>query len=333
MVEPRIASFDEVCTFHSKEYVSAVWNFSRGRDLPKAPAYNFSVIGDNPVYPGMYEVGLWSTGASLKAVELLLNNNCDVAVNFSGGLHHAMPSQTSGFCVFNDPVISILKCVGQGLRVAYVDIDCHHGDGVEAAFVDSDQVLTISLHESGEFLFPGSGDYHDFGYGTGRGYVVNLPLHPDTDDEVYEWAFLQVVPPLVQAFRPDVLVTQIGIDTHFRDPITHLNLTVQGYTRLVRELSLLSPGRWLVLGGGGYDLQAVIQGWTAAFGIILGYSWPDKIPEAFYQQCGVKRLYDPIPTKIPYERKNQAFLYAQRGVNFIRDNTFPIHNIKAVKGG
>ena len=327
VVKPRKASFDEVTSFHTQNYATAVSNFSRGHYLSQISEFNLSASGDNPVYPGMYEAGLWSVGGSLKAVELLLEENFSVATNLSGGLHHAMPGYASGFCVFNDPVIAINQMVNFGLRVAYVDIDCHHGDGVEAAFYENDKVLTISLHESGNFLFPGTGFCENMGFGKGLGYAINLPLHPDTDDEVYESAFTQVVPPIIQAFRPEILVTQIGIDTHFRDPLTHLRLTVRGFENLIHKLSLLSPGRWLVLGGGGYDLRAVVQGWAGAYGIILNQSWPEKTPKEFRGKYGVEVLHDPLPEQVPSAARELAFSYAQRGVNFIRKNIFPIHGI------
>ena len=327
VVKPRKASFDEVISFHDENYVTAVSEFSRGHRLSQASDFNFSTSGDNPIYPGIYEAGLWSVGGSLRAVELLLEENFSVATNLSGGLHHAMPGYASGFCVFNDPVIAINKMVNLGLRVAYVDIDCHHGDGVEAAFYESDKVLTISLHESGEFLFPGTGFCENMGIGKGLGYTINLPLHPYTDDEVYESAFIQIVPPIIQAFRPEILVTQIGIDTHFRDPITDLRLTVQGFENLVKKLSLLSPGRWLVLGGGGYDLRAVVQGWAGAYGIILNRSWPEQTPAGFHSRYGVDVLHDPLPEVVLTSEREQAVSYVQRGINFIKKNIFPIHGI------
>jgi acetoin utilization protein AcuC len=205
----------------------------------------------------MYEAAAWSTGASMRAVETLLSGDADVAVNFSGGLHHAMPGYASGFCIFNDPVIAIKALTQRGFKVAYVDIDCHHGDGVQHAFYDTDQVLTISIHESGRFLFPGTGFPEELG--TGK-------------------ALREVVPPLVSHFRPDILVTQLGIDTHYRDPLTHLALTVQGFGLAVEELGKLSPGKWLALGGGGYDISAVTRGWTIAYGRMLGREWPEQVP-------------------------------------------------------
>ena len=146
-----------------------------------------------------------------------------------------------GFCIFNDPVVAINEMLRRGLRVAYVDIDCHHGDGVQYAFYDTDRVLTISLHETGQFLFPGTGYAQETGTGRGRGYSVNVPLYPYTGDETYHWVFEQVVLPLLDAFRPDVLVSQLGIDSHYRDPITHLALTTQGFGRGRRRVLQQGP--------------------------------------------------------------------------------------------
>ena len=160
----------------------------------------------------MYEASTWSTGASLTAAEMLAEGRVEAAFNCSGGLHHAMPNRASGFCVFNDPVIAIKYLLERGLRVAYVDIDAHHGDGVQHAFYDSDRALTISLHQSGDYLFPGTGFVDEMGAGRGLGYSVNLPLYPYTNDEIYLWALNSVVVPLVKAFNPDVLATQLGMD-------------------------------------------------------------------------------------------------------------------------
>ncbi len=248
LVKPRPATEEEILRFHTRAYVEAVRGVSRGDKAVNLAAFNLGA-GDNPVYQGMYEASSLSTGASLRAAELLLSDEADVAFSISGGLHHAMPGNASGFCVFNDPVIAIKELLLRGMRVAYVDIDCHHGDGVQYAFYDTDAVLTISMHESGMFLFPGTGFTHETGTGKGRGYSVNVPLYPYTGDELYLWAFRQVVPPLLEAFDPDVLVTQLGIDTHYRDPITHLALTVQGFGEVVAEFPGLAP-KWLALGGG-----------------------------------------------------------------------------------
>ncbi|MBI4233927.1 MAG: acetoin utilization protein AcuC, partial [Chloroflexi bacterium] len=286
--------------------------------------------GDNPVFPGMYEASLWSAGASLRAAELVAEGEVEVAANFAGGLHHAMPDHASGFCIFNDPVIAIHYLLGRGFRVAYVDADCHHGDGVQFAFYDTDRVLTISLHESGQYLFPGTGVPTEVGVGRGKGYSVNVPLYPYTDDEVYQWAFQQVVPPLVRAYRPDVLITQLGIDTHFQDPITHLQLTVQGLAWAVEELARLSPGRWLALGGGGYDVGAVIRGWTLAFGVMMERAWPDAIPPSFQEKHGLTALRDAQGPRIDPGVRQEARQYAERSVAEVRRLIFPGFGLSAL---
>ena len=240
LVPPRAATVEDVTTFHTPEYINAVERVGEGDFSINPMEFNIGP-GDNPGYEGMYDAAMLSSGGSMRCVELLLDEGHDVAFNVSGGLHHAMPGYAYGFCVFNDPVLAINEMLRRGLRVAYVDIDCHHGDGVQHAFYDTDRVLTISLHETGQFLFPGTGYAQETGTGRGRGYSVNVPLYPYTGDETYYWVFEQVVLPLLDAYRPDVLVSQLGIDSHYRDPITHLALTTQGFGKVVAEFSGKAP--------------------------------------------------------------------------------------------
>ena len=327
LVPPDAADASIVAAFHTPEYISAVEALSKGERLDEASRYGFSDEGDNPVFPGMYEAALWSTGASITGARLLLEGRCDAAASFSGGLHHAMPDRASGFCTFNDPVIAIDALLRAGMRVVYIDIDCHHGDGVQFAFYDTDRVLTVSLHESGQYLFPGTGAPDETGLGAGRGYSVNVPLYPFTNDETYQWAFGEIVPPLVEAFAPDALVTQLGIDTHFQDPITHLQLTVQGFTTVVGELSKLSPGKWLALGGGGYDIGAVIRGWASAYGTMLGLAWPDAIPAEYQERYGLRRLRDEDPPPLAPDVERDVRRYAQESVAEVRRLVFPQHGL------
>jgi acetoin utilization protein AcuC len=326
VVEPRQATEAELLTFHSQEYVEAVKSLSRGETRYPAGRFGFSQQGDNPIFPGMYEAYLWSTGASVKAAELVAGGQMDVAFNASGGLHPAMPDHASGFCVFNDPVIAINHLLGRGLRVASVDIDAHHGDGVQHAFYGTDRVLTISLHEAGTFLFPGTGFPNESGTGQGLGYAVNVPLYPYTNDELYLWAFREVVLPLVRRFQPDVLVTQLGIDTHVQDPITHLALTVQGFAQVVKELGELGYP-WLALGGGGYDLSAVARGWALAFATMAGVELPDEIPQEYQKRYGTKRLRDPEPPPADSQIRAQARRYAEETVEQVKRIIFPRHGL------
>ncbi|HOT91639.1 MAG TPA: acetoin utilization protein AcuC [Anaerolineae bacterium] len=296
VVAPQPATEDELALFHSRNYIEVVRILSEGgawtetREYINPMRYGFG-SGDNPIFPEMYETESLKAGSSLMGARLLVNGDCDVAFSYAGGLHHAMASYASGFCVFNDPAIAIQWMVDQGLRVAYVDVDVHHGDGVEAAFYDTDRVLTISLHQDGRTLFPGTGFIHDIGSGDGEGYAVNVPLLPDTDDEIYLWAFREVVPPLLERFAPDVVVSQLGVDTHYKDPLAHMALTTAGQTTLFEAFDALAP-RWLALGGGGYNLDVVPRSWTLAFGVMSGQTFPDALPESYRARYGGQWLRD-----------------------------------------
>ncbi len=326
LVAPRPASKEELLWFHSEEYVEAVRSISNGDGKYSPERYNFSQEGDNPPYEGMWEASLLSTGASVVAAQLVAEGEAEVAFNVAGGLHHAAPSNASGFCVFNDPVIAIEYLRRRGMRVAYVDIDCHHGDGVQHAFYDTAGVMTISLHESGRYLFPGTGEVTELGSGAGRGYSVNVPLAPHTRDDVFAWAFDEVVPPLLRAFGPDVVVTQLGMDTHFSDPITHLGLTVEGHGRIVEALGKMAP-RWVALGGGGYDVAAVARGWSLDYGVMMGVEWPDEIPQAFRDSYGVARLRDGGAPALDQEMAELTRRFAQQSVDQVKSSIFPIHGI------
>jgi acetoin utilization protein AcuC len=326
LVKPREATAEEVGWLHTPDYIAAVRNLSLGLSGYDPHRYGFSPSGDNPIYTGMYEAALLSTGASLVAAELVASKQVDVAFNISGGLHHAAPDHASGFCIFNDPVIAIKYLLGQGLRVAYVDIDAHHGDGVQDAFYDDNRVLTISIHESGRFLFPGTGFTPETGVGAGQGYTVNLPLYPYTEDELYLWTFWEVASPLVKAFSPDVLVTQLGIDSYHNDPLTHLQVTSRGYVEAIRGFAGLGIP-WLALGGGGYDLSAVARCWSLAYGVMVDADWPDQVPTGFAQQYGLQRLRDTVTLDIPAHVRQEARNLAEESVGAIKKDVFPKHNL------
>ena len=325
--DPRMATDQELLWLHTTEYVAAVKALgSDATDNIDAARFGFSTQGDNPVYPNMFEAAALSTGASLVAAEMVSNKTVDAAFNISGGLHHAGANQASGFCVFNDPALAVHYFLSQGHRVAYVDIDAHHGDGVQEAFYNDERVLTISIHESGQWLFPGTGSVAEMGEGSGRGFSVNLPLYPYTIDDDYVDAFAQVVPPLVAAFAPDILVTQLGIDSYHNDPLTHLQVTTEGYIETVRQLAGLGLP-WLALGGGGYDLSAVARAWTLVYGVMLGTEWPDQLPIAFSKEHRVARLRDQLIPEIPSEIRIDARRYMEDVVGAIRQQIFPLHGL------
>jgi acetoin utilization protein AcuC len=312
LVPPRLATEAELTLFHTPEYVAAVRSLSRGERKVNLARYNFGP-GDNPVFAGMYEVEALKVGAGLVAAERVVQGQADVAFSFSGGLHHAGPDHASGFCVFNDAAVVIHWLLRRDLRVAYVDIDAHHGDGVQDAFYSTDLVLTISLHESGHTLFPGTGFVEEAGEGEGRGFAINLPLAPYTDDAVYTWAFEQIVPPLIERFQPDVVVSQLGIDTHYRDPLTHLSLTTAGYVAVVERIKELAP-RWVALGGGGYDVTVVPRAWTLAYGVMSEQGFPDELPLRYVERYGPGRLRDHDGPRIPPEVRERARAYAEAQV-------------------
>jgi len=326
LVPARAASEQELGWLHTQEYMEAVKSFSLGLSSHDLNRFNFTGQGDNPTYPGMYDAAALSTGGTLVAAEMVFQGQVDVAFNISGGLHHAAPGHASGFCVFNDPALAVKYFLAQGWRVAYVDIDAHHGDGVQNAFFDDPKVLTISVHESGQFLFPGTGHGNEVGVGPGLGYSVNLPLYPYTGDEIYLESFGEIVPPLLRAFAPDVLVTQLGIDSYHSDPLTHLQITTRGYVAAIKELAALGLP-WLALGGGGYDLSAVARGWTLAYGVMLDVEWPDQLPSEFTGRLGGNNLRDTLDPEIPADIRQKARSFAEESTANIKREIFPVHSM------
>jgi acetoin utilization protein AcuC len=278
VLTPRPATRTEVERIHDRDYVEAVMRASRdvGADYGE---WGLSASGDTPPFEGMHEISLLTTGGTLGAMEEVIAGRLRVAFNGSGGLHHAMRRSASGFCIYNDPAIVCGLLADRGLRVAYVDIDAHHGDGVQAAFYETDAVLTISLHENGRTLFPGTGFADERGRGRGAGYSINVALPPYTDGTAYVRAFDAVVPPLLARYRPDVLVTQQGIDSHFDDPLTHLMVSTQAREHVVRRFAA-TPWPWVAMGGGGYSLDAVRRAWSMEFLIMLGAPIPPELHDA-----------------------------------------------------
>ncbi len=329
VLTPEPASIEAVTRFHSREYIEILRAVSAGDWVPHAARYGLGA-GDNPIFPGLWEAAALAAGGSLRASQLVLDHEVTRAFHFAGGLHHAMRELASGFCYVNDAVLAIMELRRRDWKVAYVDIDAHHGDGVQFAFYTDPRVLTISSHERGDRLFPGTGFVEEMGEGAGLGYSVNLPLQPYTDDAVYEPAFEAVVPPLLRAFEPDVVVLQLGIDSHRTDPLTHLAWTVQGFTKIVTRLLELSP-RVVALGGGGYDLPNVARAWTAAWAAMNGVELPAEIPRACHKDLaahGLKsmRLWDP-PLELPADTRQWAEDYAMRQIKAIREHIFPLHGL------
>jgi acetoin utilization protein AcuC len=208
---------------------------------------------------------------------MIREGEADIAFNIAGGLHHAGRKQASGFCYVNDPVLAILVFLERGLRVMYLDIDAHHGDGVQWAFYEDPRVLTISFHQDGRTLFPGTGSVQEMGKGKGLGFSVNVPMYPGTDDSVFWEGFSRVVPRFMDQFKPDVIVSQLGVDAFWNDPLASLELTTHGFCRVISTLA--DQGKpWLALGGGGYHMANVARAWTLAWAMMNQVELPEEIP-------------------------------------------------------
>ena len=319
------AEDEDLALFHSRDYLQALKQVSDGHLDQDVYAYGLGP-GDNPIFKGLYDWSLWVVGATLQAIDFVMNGEGDIAFNIAGGLHHAQKSKASGFCYVNDPVVGISKLLRRGKRVVYLDIDAHHGDGVQWAFYGTPQVLTISLHETGYTLFPGTGFESEIGVGEGEGYSVNIPLLPYTDDETYLWAFEEVVPPLIRAYQPDLVVTQLGVDTFYNDPLTKLNLSIHCFEKVLRRIKAIAP-RWVALGGGGYDISNVARAWALAWGVMNGVEMNESLPEAYIEMSGRFGIYEKelrgrnSPPR--YSKREDVQRDTDRVVQYIKKVVFP----------
>ncbi len=328
VLTPRMATMDELKLFHTKEYIDRVKEKSE-------LGYGYLDYGDTPATKGIFEASALRVGATITASKCVAEGKFTHAFNFSGGLHHARSSAAAGFCVFNDIVIAVkyLKKNFNVKKIAIVDIDAHHADGTQEAFYDDPTVLTISLHEDGRYLYPGTGFIDEYGSGPGIGYSVNVPLPPETFDDAYLYAFNAVVPPLIEFFQPDIIIQQFGVDTHYTDPLTHFALTTKTYEKIAEKMHELahkySCNRLVVVGGGGYNPEATARSWTIAFTTFLGTKLPEETPEEWRKLCeeyGVKPskyLHDERAPKLTEIRKEVVFNRVEKVVEEIRRTIWP----------
>ncbi len=267
-VAARRASLAELQQFHSARYLE---------EMQRAAAGELSLEGlrmgfggpDTPVFKDMFNYGAWACGAGLTAADVLLAGKADIAFNLLGGFHHAMPERAAGFCYLNDMALACLRLASAGKRVLYLDVDAHHGDGVQEAFYRRKDVLTISLHESGKTLFPWGGFENEIGEGPGLGFNVNIPLPAGTYDEAFLSALDRVVMPLAGAYDPDLVVVELGLDALAGDPLTHLRLTNNIVPEVAHRLLLLNKPL-LIAGGGGYHVDNTVRGWALAWHTLAG---------------------------------------------------------------
>jgi acetoin utilization protein AcuC len=281
---PEPATDAELLAIHTERYLAAVRRFAQ--DPAAAPAYGIAPFGDVPPFAGMHEAAAAVAGGSIRAIEAVVRGEVEHAYHPGGGLHHAMPERASGFCVYNDVALAVSVARRAGLRVLYVDLDVHHGDGVEAIHRDDPGVLTVSFHESGRYLFPGTGSEDEIGDGPAAGTVVNVPFEPMTGEMAWLAAVRAVVPPLAAAFGPDLIVSQHGADGHAWDPLAHLRLTTTAMGAAARLVDTLAHrhagGRWLATGGGGYEVYRVVpRAWALTWLAGAHREAPDRLPETW----------------------------------------------------
>ena len=312
-VSPEPATDEELRTVHSLTYVRMVQKAGRNAAaLSDLLQYGIGTP-DNPVFPDMHEACARVVGGVLGACRLVMRGEMEHAMCISGGLHHALRSAASGFCVYNDAGVAIarLKEENPGIRIAYVDTDAHHGDGVQWMFYSDPDVLTVSMHESGRYLFPGTGGVEERGRNDGLGYSVNVPLEPFTDDGSWISCFEAVVPEVLRAFDPDLILSQNGCDGHVLDPLTHLSATTRFYEHVPNRMHDLAHelcgGRWVATGGGGYDIWRVVpRAWAALWAAVSHQELPEKVPEDWLSKWGARS-----PVKLPAAVRDDPEGYPQ----------------------
>ena len=339
---PKSADDDLLELVHDPMYVASV------RRAPDDIMGRLSLrwglgTGDNPVFPRMHEASALITGASVDAARAVWDGTAQHAVNLSGGLHHAMKDRASGFCIYDDPAVAIAWLLQAGAtKVAYVDIDVHHGDGVQHVFYDDPRVLTISLHETGQMLFPGTGFPKDTGGPDAEGSAVNVALPPGTTDSGWLRAFHAVVPQLVREFAPDVLVTQHGCDSHIEDPLAHLMLTVDGQRAAHLALHDLAHevcgGKWVVTGGGGYAVVDVVpRSWTHLLAIVGGApldpagptaeGWREHVATLLGRTAPYRMTDGREPAYRDWSEGYDPSVWLDRAVAATREAVFPAHGL------
>ncbi|GAE25821.1 NAD-independent protein deacetylase AcuC [Halalkalibacter wakoensis JCM 9140] len=296
IIAPRIATDEEIALIHDEAFIDAVKTAGHGL-LDPAIAANYGLgTEDTPIFANMHEAASLLVGGTLQAVDEVMTGRAQHALHLGGGLHHGFKGKASGFCIYNDSSIAIEYMKKKyGARVLYVDTDAHHGDGVQWAFYDDPDVCTLSIHETGRYLFPGTGQVHEKGTGKGYGFSINVPVDAFTEDEsfleVYETSFREVI----EFFKPDVILTQNGADAHHFDPLTHLCSTIETYKRIPKLAHELAhefcDGRWIAVGGGGYDIWRVVpRAWAYIWLTMTNQTnlLSDAIPEAWLNKWSNK---------------------------------------------
>jgi acetoin utilization protein AcuC len=311
-LEPEPAPDEELLWCHTRRYLETVKRFSAGPFGPGEAGIGEG--GDDPPFAGMHDAGAMVAGGSLRAVEAVLRGDVEHAFHPGGGLHHAMPDHASGFCIYDDPALAIARARRDGLRVLYVDLDVHHGDGVQAIHWSDTGVLTLSFHETGRYLFPGTGGVGELGEGEAAGTSVNVPLEPGTGEGAWLAAVRTVLPEVAAAFGADIVVSQHGADSHAWDPLAHLRVTTTAMGEAARLVDLVAHryggGRWLATGGGGYDAYRVVpRTWSLVWLAGAHREVPVETPVAWRDRwAGEGARYGQSPLPVTFEDAPNAGL-------------------------
>ncbi|QGG46925.1 acetoin utilization protein AcuC [Heliorestis convoluta] len=290
MVEPQSCAIEDLLMVHPENFIKVIEKASQGKESPDLLQTYGLGTDDTPAFSGMLEATQKVVGSALSGAKMIMEGQTDHVFAIGGGLHHAHRNKASGFCVLNDAAVAIAYLQrNYGLNVAYIDTDAHHGDGVQFIFYDDPTVLTISIHETGRYLFPGTGQVEERGRFEGYGFSVNIPLEAYTEDDSFIEVYEQTMEPILEAFQPDILITQNGCDAHYLDPLTHLAITTKSFEVIPRLAHRLAhkycKGRWLALGGGGYDHWRVVpRAWTLIWAEMNEIELPDEIPVEWLQR-------------------------------------------------
>ncbi len=333
IIEPEAVSPEELLTVHNEDYVRKVEAVSKGETVEDIENYGFGTL-DNPIVKGMAEGARTIAGGTLLGAKLLLSGKEKKVLQMGGGFHHAHPNLAAGFCIYNDLALAIKEMTSKGWHVAYLDLDVHHGDGVQEIFYSDGSVMTISLHESGEFLFPGTGWLYEKGQGMGRSLKLNLPLEPFTEGDSYLEVIENTVVPALRWFRPDALVVQAGADPHYSDPLADLLLTTQDfqkiYERVFQIADEFAKGNLLITLGGGYSITATSRIWALLFLLFHGLPVTNKLPETWrlkWEKILNKEmpeyLHDPPQPFDPIPRKEKIVAHNRDLVRRLLDSVSP----------